>query len=51
MTPPSHDLTGPLGSASQAASQHAQASGKRADLREAAMQTYPQNNSHVDNYE
>lgn len=51
MTPPSHDLTGPLGSASQAASQHAQASGKRADLREAALQTYPQIYSHVDKHD
>lgn len=51
MTPTSLDLTDPLGSASLAASQREQASSRRADLREAAMQTYPQNNSHVDNYE
>lgn len=50
--PVSLDLTDPLGSArcSEVPAQAGQG-GERADLGEAAMQTYPQNNTHVDNYE
>lgn len=51
-TPVAFDLTDPLGSArcSEVPAQAGQ-SGERADLGEAAMQTYPQNFPHVDNYE
>lgn len=46
------DLTDPLGSARcSAVPAHAGQAGERADLREVAMQTYPQNNTHVDNHE
>lgn len=51
MTEFDFDLTRVLGSASLAASQRWQASSRRADLREAAMQTYPQIYSHVDKHE
>jgi hypothetical protein len=49
LTPLAENLTAPLGSALQAASSRRAASSERADLRQAAINTYPQIYAHVDN--